>query len=89
MASGCVVLASDTEPHREALSAGRTALLVAEGDEPALARHAMAVLTDTVEHRPLGDAASRMVVENYARDVCLPRLALELAALARKGRARL
>ncbi len=88
MASGCVVLASDTQPHREALAAGRTALLVAENDDAELARQALAVLSDPALHRPLGDAASRMALDQYSQDVCLPRLAESFAALALTGRPR-
>jgi glycosyltransferase involved in cell wall biosynthesis len=88
MASGCVVLASDTEPHREALSDAQTALLVGEHDEPALVRQALAVLSDPGQHRPLGIAGSRMVLETYSQDNCMPRLAEKFAALALNGRAR-
>ena len=46
------------------------------------------MLADPAAHRPLGDAASQSVIEQYAQDVCLPRLAEEFAALAFAGRAR-
>ncbi len=82
MAAGCVVLASDTEPHREVVSPGQTGLLVAERDPDALATQALAVLADPAGFRPLGDAASVLVHERYSRDVCLPRLAHEFNSLA-------
>ena len=58
MAAGCVVLASDTEPHREVIRHGETGLLVDAGDPEALARQALAVLDDPAAYRPLGDAAA-------------------------------
>ena len=75
MAAGCVVLASDTDPHREVIVPGQTGLLVDGRDTDGLARQALAVLADRAAYRPLGDAASVMVRERYAQDVCLPRLA--------------
>ncbi len=82
MSAGCVVLASDTEPHREVLGSGQTGLLVDEHDGSALAKQARAVLADPAAFRPLGDAAAALVREKYSQDVCLPRLAQEFQALA-------
>jgi glycosyltransferase involved in cell wall biosynthesis len=82
MAAGCVVLASDTEPHREVIVPGRTGLLVDGQDIEALVRQALAVLADPAGHRPLGDAAAAVIRERYSRDVCLPRLAEQFSALA-------
>ena len=44
MAAGCVVLASDTAPHREVIVPGQTGLLVDGRDTDGLARQALAVL---------------------------------------------
>jgi glycosyltransferase involved in cell wall biosynthesis len=82
MAAGCVVLASDTVPHREFVATGRTGVLVDGQDTDTLARQALAALTDRAAFRPLGDAASVVVRDHYAQDVCLPRLAERLTALA-------
>ncbi len=82
MAAGCVVLASDTEPHREALCHGQNGLLVDERDPDALATAALAVLADPAAARPLGAAAKEIVVERFSQDVCLPRLAQEFGTLA-------
>src|SRR4029077_12275896 len=60
MAAGCVVLASDTQPHREVVSSGETGLLVDEHDSAALAKQALEVLADPATFRPIGDAASAM-----------------------------
>ena len=60
MAAGCVVLASDTEPHREVMTPGETGLLVDERRRRMRWRkQALAVLADPAAFRPLGDAAAR------------------------------
>ena len=82
MAAGCVVLASDTEPHREVLTDGQTGLLAEERDEDSLAKRALEVLADPASFRPMGDAAAALANECYAADVCLPRLAEEFARVA-------
>ena len=82
MAAGCVVLASDTDPHREIVEPGRSGLLVSGQDTDALTRQALAVLADLAAHRPLGEAASLLVREHYSQDVCMPRLAERFTALA-------
>jgi glycosyltransferase involved in cell wall biosynthesis len=81
MACGCTILASDTEPHREILSPGETALLVPGQDSDGLARQALAVLDDPAAYRPLGAAAASVVREHYDQDVCLPRLAEAFSAV--------
>lgn len=86
MATGCVVLASDTEPHREILTHGETGLLVDPGDPEAMARQALAVLEDPAAYRPLGDSAAAVARCRYSRDTCIPRLADHLDALATTGR---
>jgi glycosyltransferase involved in cell wall biosynthesis len=81
MAAGCVVLASDTEPHRQVITPGKSGLLAGGQDTEGLAREALAVLADPAAHRPLGDAAQAVIQAKYSQDVCLPRLAEEFAAL--------
>ncbi len=88
MAAGCVVLASDTAPHREVLSHGQTGLLADPVEHEALVHQALAVLDDPAGHRPLGSAATEIVRSRYAQDVCLPRIAERfsmLAATRRRG----
>ncbi len=82
MSAGCVVLASDTESHREVIARGETGLLVDAGDSETMARQALAVLDDPATYRPLGDAAATMVREKYSQDACLPRLAEQFNRLA-------
>jgi glycosyltransferase involved in cell wall biosynthesis len=81
MAAGCVVLASDTEPHREVVAPGQTGLLVESQDGEPLVQQALAVLGDPDSYRPLGDSAAAMVGQRYAREICLPRLAERFSAL--------
>lgn len=86
MALGCVVLASDTAPHREIMGDGESALLVNPEDPDAMARRALAVLKDPSDYRPIGESAAALVQGRYSRDVNLPRLAERLQALALDGR---
>jgi glycosyltransferase involved in cell wall biosynthesis len=82
MASGCVVLAADTEPQREVITTEQTGLLIDGEDFDGFVRTALAVLTDRAAYRPLGDAAQKAVQERYSQDVCLPRLAEQFSLLA-------
>jgi glycosyltransferase involved in cell wall biosynthesis len=81
LAAGCVVLAWDTEPVREMLEHGQTALLTAADPEQA-ARFALAVLGDPAAHRGMGETSRRLVQEKYSQDAVLPRLAGWLQRLA-------
>jgi glycosyltransferase involved in cell wall biosynthesis len=85
MSAGCVVLASDTEPHREVIAQGQTGLLVDARDPEAMVRQALAVLDDPATYRPLGDAAAELVRRRYSQDACLPRLAEMFNELALAG----
>jgi glycosyltransferase involved in cell wall biosynthesis len=85
MAAGCVVLAADTEPVREVLAHGQTALLLDPADAGAWERNALAVLDDPAAHRPLGAAGAEVARQRYSRDVNLPLLAERLAQLAGRG----
>jgi len=87
MAAGCVVLASDTAPHREVISDGQTGLLADVADPDALYRRALSVLDDLAEHRPLGEAAAERVRSRYSQEVCLPVLAerFSMMAATRRG----
>jgi glycosyltransferase involved in cell wall biosynthesis len=82
MGAGCVVLASDTEPHREVIENGETGLLAPADDLETLARQATAILDDPAAHRPLGDAAAALVRAQYDREVCLPKIAEQFSTLA-------
>jgi glycosyltransferase involved in cell wall biosynthesis len=75
MAAGCVVLAWDTAPAREFITHGQTGLLATPDDLDDALGQARAVLEDPRAHRPLGEAAARMVRERYSQDVTMPALA--------------
>jgi glycosyltransferase involved in cell wall biosynthesis len=82
MAAGCVVLASDTAPHREIVAHGHSGLLASGQDTDAFTGQALAVLADRALHRTLGEKASLLVREHYSQEVCMPRLAERFTALA-------
>ena len=86
MAAGCVVLVSDTAPHREVLSHGQTGILTDPVDHDALIRQALAVLDDPAGHQPLGTAAAELVRSRYSQEVCLPRIAERFSMLAASRR---
>jgi glycosyltransferase involved in cell wall biosynthesis len=81
MATGCVVLAAETEPHREVITTEQNGLLLDGRDAEGFVRTALAVLADPARYRPLGDAAAALVQERYCHDVCLPRLAEQFTSL--------
>jgi glycosyltransferase involved in cell wall biosynthesis len=85
LASGCVVLAWDSEPVREVLTPGQTGLLAPPNEVERPFQHARAVLRDPAAHAPLGRAAAALVREHYAQEVTLPRLAEHLQQLVERG----
>lgn len=74
MASGCVVLGSDTPCVREYLQDDHNGLLCDFFDEDGMARRAVEVLRDPAAHRPLGEAARRTIEKTYSIDATLPRI---------------
>jgi glycosyltransferase involved in cell wall biosynthesis len=82
MSSGCVVLASDTEPHREVLTHGQTGLLADFSDPDSIVREALAVLDKPDNYRHLGAAATEHARDRYSRDSCLPAIAERFSMLA-------
>jgi glycosyltransferase involved in cell wall biosynthesis len=85
LASGCVVLAWDSEPVRELLTPEVNGLLAAAEDLSAQVELARAVLRDPAHYAPLGRAAAALVREHYDHEVTLPRLAEHFARLAASG----
>jgi len=83
MAAGCVVLACDSEPVREFLNHGESALLVTPGDLAEADRQARAVLDDPAAYAPLGAAAASTVQQRFASDVTMPLVATLFDQLVR------
>lgn len=74
MATGCLVVASDTEPVREFMTDGRTGLLVPPHDPAALVARIGQALDAPAGHRRLRAAARATVVETLdARRVIWPK----------------
>ena len=74
MASGCVVLGSDTPPVRELIRPGENGLVEPLFDLDRLTETALRVLDDPAEFAPLGQAGRRTIEEAYSLEVCIPPL---------------
>jgi glycosyltransferase involved in cell wall biosynthesis len=72
MASGCVVLGSDTPPVREVIRPGENGLVEPLFDVDRLTETALRVLDDPAEFAPLGRVARRTIEESYSIEVCIP-----------------
>lgn len=72
MASGCLLVASDTEPVREFIAHGRNGLLVDFHDRDALVDRICAALERPEDHAPLRAAARQSMLEGYAFHQILP-----------------
>lgn len=74
MASGCLVIGSDTAPVREVIQHGRDGLLVPFFDRDALVETVVSALAEPDRYAALRAQARRTVVESYdLRRVCLPQ----------------
>lgn len=83
MATGCLIVSSDTEPVREVIRDGRQGLLVDFFDVEGLARRIAEALDNRERLAPLKAAARDVVLRNYALKDTLPkhlRLLREVAA---------
>ncbi|WP_082490871.1 glycosyltransferase [Aureimonas sp. Leaf454] len=75
MATGCVLVASDTQPVREVVEHGANGLLVPFHAPHRLAETVASVLADRAGHATLGRAARRTVVDRFdTATVCLPAM---------------
>jgi glycosyltransferase involved in cell wall biosynthesis len=86
MASGCVVLGSDTACVTEYLRDGHNGLVCDFFDEEGMARKAVDVLRDPAAYRPLGEAARRTIEQEYSIDATLPRIKAMFERVASKRR---
>lgn len=75
MASGCLVMGSDSAPVHDAITQGVTGLLVDPNDKDAIANLMLEVLSNGKSYNQLRDNARQSMVENYSFEVCLPKLA--------------
>jgi glycosyltransferase involved in cell wall biosynthesis len=74
MASGCLVVGSDTSPVSEAIRHGQNGLLVPFFDRDALVETVVSALAEPDRYAELRREARRTIVENYdLKRVCLPR----------------
>jgi glycosyltransferase involved in cell wall biosynthesis len=74
LSTGLVVLGGDTEPVREVIEPGVTALVAPLFDVDGLATNALDVLQEPAKFAPLGTAARRLIEERYSLDTCVPDL---------------
>jgi glycosyltransferase involved in cell wall biosynthesis len=74
MSAGCAIVASDTQPLREAVVHGETGRLVPFFDQARIADEICALLDNPAERNRLGAAARQHAVEHYdLMTRCLPR----------------
>jgi glycosyltransferase involved in cell wall biosynthesis len=85
LASGAVVLASDTAPVRELVTHERTGLLVPFFDVDQFVATANRVLDNPIHFRPLGHAAADLIRSRYSLDVVFPQF-MTLCETARRNR---
>ena len=84
MSIGCAIVASDTQPLREAIHHGKTGQLVDFFDRAGLVEQVCGLLDDPAQRRRLGEAARDFAVKHYdLRRVCLPRQLEWVAGLHR------
>ena len=75
MACGCAIVASDTQPLREAIVHEKTGLLTPFFDARQLATSVCGLLENPEKRKALGEAARQFAVENYdLQSVCLPQM---------------
>lgn len=72
MSAGCLVVASDTEPVREALRHGENGLSAPFG-EPDMLAGAIAGAIEAPDAPDLRQAARRLIETRYSLDICLPQ----------------
>jgi glycosyltransferase involved in cell wall biosynthesis len=73
MGAGCLLLASDTAPVKEAVEDGKTGLLVDFRDTDALAARMVDALENQERYAPLRAAARHHAVATYAAEMLMPR----------------
>jgi glycosyltransferase involved in cell wall biosynthesis len=74
LACGATVLAGDVEPVREMVRHEENGLLVDFFDMDTMVESAMKVLDEPLAFRPLGEAGTRMIHDQFSLEQCLPRM---------------
>ncbi len=82
MATGCLIISSDTEPVREVIRDGKQGLLVDFFDIDGLAKRIAEALDNREALKPLQEAARKVVLKNYALKDTLPKHVRLLKAVA-------
>ena len=83
MSAGCAIVASDTQPLREAITHDETGRLVSFFDAAALADEVCGLLDDPAARARLGAGARLFAQENYdLKTVCLPKQLAWVASMA-------
>ncbi len=73
MSAGCAIVASDTEPVREAIAHGKRGLLVDFFDQQGLVNEVCALLENPEKREKIGKAARSFAIKNYdLQSICLP-----------------
>lgn len=75
LSTGCLVVASDSAPVRDAVTHGENGLLVDPYDLPAFTRQILDVLESPAQYQSLREAARVQMVKHFSFQVCLPQLA--------------
>ena len=75
MSAECAIVASDTEPLREAIIDGETGILTSFFDKDQLAERVITLLENPETRRVLGRQARQFAIEHYdLNTVCLPKI---------------
>jgi glycosyltransferase involved in cell wall biosynthesis len=73
MASGCVIVASNTAPVREVIEHGENGFLVEMYDPEAISRQVIDALAERGNQLAVRKAARGVILDRYALEKCLPR----------------
>jgi glycosyltransferase involved in cell wall biosynthesis len=85
MATGCLMVASDTAPVREVIQDGKNGLLVDFFSPEQLAERISYALDNQEKLKPLREAARKSMVEHYALDKLMPMHMELIADVAKNG----
>jgi glycosyltransferase involved in cell wall biosynthesis len=75
MATGCLIIASDSPPVREVIRHNETGILVDPLNVEQMASEILDALAHPERYQGIREAARELMVSNYSFEVCLPKLA--------------